>query len=556
MNTELEIRRRLEQHQTKYSELLHHLKYINRLLEVSKWLTFGLYLAFAISIYLADIMHLRSFIESATGSMIGFTFYLVVCFMLAYVLAGIKHAAYSHMALFGRVVLIVAVVVSMGLMAEVFQSAGNQDMKARTIAESSAEFKALINDKPAPANNNPGFTQSIAAARQTLARCEQKLKAGKEKHCEGDKAKLESLLESQRSAIETQVAIATNKTELAFKRLDDIKQDGYNPTIRAASEALGVTLSSGIVLIMLFISIQFEILHYWLSEMKARTVAALDGMQGALTRFEVEYYQATGSEYAEGTKPDTPATPPAKQPFGFNQPATAQQQPVFKYQQPQQQPAGFIRTDTLPKQSAPAQKATNAKLGTAETQLNIPEFGRVELSTYNRELAEHGIHSPDDAVLNKADDKAVIQRIIERGLNSGNATAPGTDSLPQKAGAPGTEKRALPVSEAKAGAPGLDTELLAAMQDAMQHVPAEVLKEAGAVYPVWRKQVSEQVIKPSKRDGFRFVSAQLCRGRNRTLTPASMVKLLSIWQLRAVSDGVLRINPNHRSGAAKYLLAR
>lgn len=154
MNTELEIRKGLEQHRLKLDDLVKHLKYINRLLEISKWLTFGLYLAFAISIYLADIMHLRTFLESATGSMIGFSFYLVVCFMLAYVLAGIKHAAYSHMALFGRVVLIVAVVVSMGLMAEVFQSSGNQDMKARAIAENSAEFKALVNDKPGAVVSN------------------------------------------------------------------------------------------------------------------------------------------------------------------------------------------------------------------------------------------------------------------------------------------------------------------------------------------------------------------------------------------------------------------
>ncbi|MEZ5477184.1 MAG: hypothetical protein R3E95_06770 [Thiolinea sp.] len=103
---------------------------------------------------------------------------------------------------------------------EVFQSSGQQDMKARTIAESSAEFKALVNNPAPTVNTGTGFSHSIAAARQTLARCEEKLKAGKEKHCNGDKAKLDSLLslESQQTAQQTQIAIATNQTQLAFKR--------------------------------------------------------------------------------------------------------------------------------------------------------------------------------------------------------------------------------------------------------------------------------------------------------------------------------------------------
>jgi hypothetical protein len=415
MYNELEIRKQIQQQQIKLDDLIKHLKYINRLLEVSKWLTFGLYLAFAISIYLADIMHLRTFIESATGSTIGFSFYLVVCFMLAYVLAGIKHAAYSHMALFGRVVLIVAIVVSMGLMAEVFQSSGNQDMKARTIAENSAEFKALVNTQNPATVTDPGLSVLIAQAQQKLARCEEKLKAGKEPHCKGDQSKLDSLLNSQQQQQQTQIDIATAKTEAAFQRMDKLKTDSYNPTIRALAETLGITLSSGIVLIMLFISMQFEALHFWLSEMKARTIAAIDGMTGKINRLEVDYFNATGAEYGSAGTAEQPAAP-EPQPFGFGQPATAQTKPLFKYQEPQRIAPGFVRTDTLPKAQKPAQKPVNAKLGTAETQLEIPTIGKAETSTYNRELSGHGIHSPEDSALNRTANKSDIQRIIDKGL--------------------------------------------------------------------------------------------------------------------------------------------
>ena len=46
----------------------------------------------------------------------------------------------------------------------------------------------------------------------------------------------------------------------------------------------GLQIASAIVLLMLFISAQFETLHYWLSEMKARALMALDGLQAALAR--------------------------------------------------------------------------------------------------------------------------------------------------------------------------------------------------------------------------------------------------------------------------------
>ena len=114
MNTEIEIRKKLEWHLAKITDLKKHLAYIEGLLAMSKWLTFLLFLAFTLSLYLGDILHLQTLITSFIGSAPGFVFYLIICLMLAYVLAGIKHAAYSHMALFGRVLAIVAVVVSMG----------------------------------------------------------------------------------------------------------------------------------------------------------------------------------------------------------------------------------------------------------------------------------------------------------------------------------------------------------------------------------------------------------------------------------------------------------
>ncbi len=167
MMHELQIRKEIADLQKQRSEHQRHLRYIDHLLDISKWLTFGLYLAFTLSLYLGDILHIQTLITSFLGSMPGFIFYLVICIALAYVLAGIKHAAYSHFAMFGVVAAIVVVVIAMGLMAEVFQSSGNQDTKARAIAQSNPEYQRIVNTRPADTLRvDTGISSMIATAEQ------------------------------------------------------------------------------------------------------------------------------------------------------------------------------------------------------------------------------------------------------------------------------------------------------------------------------------------------------------------------------------------------------
>lgn len=73
LETELRINSLKEQQ----ADLEKHGSYINHLLSVSKWLTLLLYFAFALSLYLGDILHLQTLITSFMGSAIGFVFYLV-----------------------------------------------------------------------------------------------------------------------------------------------------------------------------------------------------------------------------------------------------------------------------------------------------------------------------------------------------------------------------------------------------------------------------------------------------------------------------------------------
>ena len=303
MNTEIEIRKKIEGHLAKIADLNKHLAYIDGLLATSKWLTFLLFLAFTLSLYLGDILHLQTLVTSFMGSAPGFSFYLMICLMLAYVLAGIKHAAYSHMAMFGRVLAIVAMVVSMGLLAEVFQASGNQDTKARVVMENSTEFKAAVNANPLAGMNLSSNTGNLTHLQGELAEAQSYLNSCK-KTCHIQQAKVDKLNAQIAAEQAVNAERATNLATVTHaalqaqtERIRHIEEKGYNPTIRSIASMTGVQIATAIVLMMLFISAQFETLHYWLSEMKARALLALDGLQTALVRLEVEYFQATGVEF-------------------------------------------------------------------------------------------------------------------------------------------------------------------------------------------------------------------------------------------------------------------
>ncbi|PID48691.1 MAG: hypothetical protein CR991_10280 [Proteobacteria bacterium] len=348
----IELQKRIAATETDQQELQVHYAYLQRLLKVCMWLTFLLYLAFAISLYLGDVFHLQSLLATFVGSWLGGGLYVVICILLAYVLSGAKHAAYTHFSLFKTALVVVAVTVSMGLLAEVFQSSANQVAKAKVLTESSAEYRTLVNQNPAVGVKlNASLTIAIADAQQRLARCEEKLKIGKEKHCEGDRARLAALQNSEQTEINAQIQAATANQDKRFARLDQLKDEGYNPVIRAVSALFVITMASAISLLMFIVASFFEAAHYHLSVMLRDTRNALLGTRQQLNRLQTDYQQLAGQPYraADPASPvpakDNPLPPELEKPnFGFTPAASGRdtggtfaestvKPALFKYQQ-------------------------------------------------------------------------------------------------------------------------------------------------------------------------------------------------------------------------------
>lgn len=421
------------------------------LLKLALVLTCGFYLMFGFNLYLGDPLTWAHYFDNNLSAA-GFIFMALLVVGLAVFLAWVKHHAYIYFGLFGQIGFIFAVLFGFAIFAELFTASANQDAKAKIHLENNAAYQATIQATSggATATGSPALALQIANAQQVYERCLKKLEAGKEKHCNGDKGKLDALKASESRLLDKQEQASTEAVALNHKRQDELKADAYNPVIVAVAKMITPAGASwmdyvkpALVWVMLFVSFCFEVLHRFLSTSIEKSGQSVKGLKMELGKYEQP------SDYADDYQ-----TEPHKQPVGFNHTATANAPyPVrFKYQEQEpinKQPMGFIHPDK------PARRKTNATPVANEMQNATPDT-----STWNAELNKMGVACPADDLMNQSADKAQIERIIRRAQtdNSGTdmrvETSPNTDTPhapPARVVRVGTDEALRVATDAEAG---------------------------------------------------------------------------------------------------------
>jgi hypothetical protein len=189
-----------------------------------------------------------------------------------------------------------------------------------------------------------GNAEAIAKAEKNYARCKANLGKPGYKHCDGDKATLESLKASDAASLNAakEIAVQTNTAnqKANFDRQDKLKADSYNAVIVSMAKFISSisgtdykdNIKTATVFTMLIVAVAFEILHHFLSHSKERA-------QNAVYGIELELARNDGGALPD--KPDSviPKSKPEKIPFGFistKSPSTASSDvppPLFKYQE-------------------------------------------------------------------------------------------------------------------------------------------------------------------------------------------------------------------------------
>lgn len=468
-------------------------KQVHSALKLGFLLTFLLYLIFNQHLYLGDALSWSAYLKDA-ASIFGFAFMAVIVLLMAWFLAWVKHIAYLHFSFYGSVALVLTTVIGFALFAEFFSSSANQDVKANVLVENNSAYQATLKDT-ASTNHAPntGLIEAIANAEQKLARCESNLKAGKEKHCNGDRAKVEALRNSEQSANQANAQASIERDKLKYERQDELKANAYNPVIVMMAQFMAAIagtdykefLKSAVVIVMLIVAVCFEILHHFLSKANSDSMQSVESLELAIAK----YGAGTQTVNYSPAPINMPVDTPEKQPIGFGMPtpSTASASTLFKYQQPK------MEAVELPKMRS---------IGFVDW--DAPNTPKSVLSTV--------------PARSKRSETVIGETVNEKR----------SDTVPAR-------------SEMVENQNGLQGEAVQAERD---------------LYPLWLVAVQCKEITAGARDAKRFISQHTKgKGDKTGLTIQEMGRIWAIWQDRALTDGVLIPNPHYTNGKAKFILA-
>ena len=159
--------------------------------------TFVVYFVFVWMMYVSDLWGFTSWLVDNLSEIAALIIYTVLAVTLPLSMAMIKEIGYKHFAKYRNnwavVGLIVFILAFAGVVYESISSSSQQQHISTSAAEKSKTFEVITNTETGTIQTG-SMASLIAEAQKQLARCEEKLKDGREPHCKGDAAKLLSLI--------------------------------------------------------------------------------------------------------------------------------------------------------------------------------------------------------------------------------------------------------------------------------------------------------------------------------------------------------------------------
>lgn len=449
------------------------------------------------------------------------------------------------------------------------------------------------------------LADSFASAQMKLAQCEERLKQGKEKHCEGSKARVDAVRESMAMSnqLATTAAKATmdNKVEGMLK----IREHFDKPMFQAIGKATGTDNNSGMLMVVGVLIFVFELQH----------IQALFAYSNALARINRKAgHNQPGTEYASPAPLGVSGNEYAPK-SAFTSMANSARQTVGEYAEKVE--AGLKASpEVIATEYSRAQNARENVYQVAADKLDGLNKPSAPVKTFRESLRDGdkvvSIGALDEPVItyparpanqmSVADTVKQIQASVKAsGANSPAAIqtavfdayagmanpAPLNDVILERIAGKLVEKsvRAQPEQHAQTSPSTVHAQSEQARTDVQseqqrtgdyaqseqpvttvraqsEQTEAVKLSDAAkqaeaALYPAWVGQVSAQAITPGARDAKRFISqATFTHGDKVVLSVQEMGRIWLNWQDRASREGVLTANPKYQPGnrQAKYLL--
>ncbi|SKA72428.1 hypothetical protein SAMN02745130_01067 [Thiothrix eikelboomii] len=379
--------------QNKIADAKAGIAYVKLALSFAFITTWILYFIFAFSFYVADLWGISTWLTENTSELVAFALFLTMALLMAQTLSMIKHAFYHHKAAFKYGLFAVLLICSLGVFMELFNSSSQQQTIAHQSAEKSKTFDSVANtqisiDRGANSSNRIAYLSGeLAKAREYLNGCKKTCKTYQVKVADLT-AQIEALQAGQAQANEIASLASTNAIKAKTEAMSALKEDAHKPIFKFIRDALGVGISTAVVIIACLVSIGFEYSHALLSRMLGEKLSYLESLQNGLVKLKTDYLQAAGTEYGSSELIDAPELPVSS----------------FKYQQAAPFVSGFVSFKNAPKSRAQGSAKSSDPLPTPkEQQLPFPDFGgfkarrdtwatpelETEATTSNHQLGVH-----------------------------------------------------------------------------------------------------------------------------------------------------------------------
>ena len=263
--------------------------------------TLVVYFVFIWSLYINDLWGFATWLDANRHEVFAIPVFAVLGISLPLAMAYIKSIAYNHLALYdlakGAVYAIVFFLMFAGVTYEAISSSGQQQHIANTSAESSKTFQAVMGTGAATIDNS-GMAAQLAKAEAKLSQCRARLAEGKEKHCDGSQATVDSLKASLQSASAATAQASVAAIQAKAKAASTMKEESFKPVYKFARDVFKVTISTGVVMVAVMVSIIFEISHGLLVLILMQKERYLEFLKNSLIERQADYMEGTGKVHA------------------------------------------------------------------------------------------------------------------------------------------------------------------------------------------------------------------------------------------------------------------
>ncbi|HRJ94985.1 hypothetical protein [uncultured Thiothrix sp.] len=264
--------------------------------------TWIIYLMFFAAMYAAPLWVLEKFFDKNGDNHIAVYLTTVFIIIAPTALSILKHVSYRALAKRDAnnkwIAFVIGFLIVSGIYYEMVSATAQQQEKAFAAVDDSERGKNL---SVAPTVTvDTSLAGDVAKASQKLAQCEQRMKQGKERHCEGDKAKLLALKDSQKTASAASIQ-AASATVAANQQALQQERDAHALTVaKMFAEFFAVGINSGASIAAFIGALLFEIAHA-ISVFNERALRGkIDGLNGHLNKLKGDYFKTSGKMFNAG----------------------------------------------------------------------------------------------------------------------------------------------------------------------------------------------------------------------------------------------------------------